>query len=214
MVLKERVSNAGPRPFVVAVEAEIALVVASVAHAVLDDDQLFAVTAVVAVGVDHPALVDLLPAEQAAPVLADGVVRRRPLLVVSLIAVTFEDRAEVDTDDDPVDGGRAPGRSEDREERRVFSGLRQVAEHFQRLGIEDELFPLDALIGGVEQLVGHSLCLEVLDSRDDAAMVADVENVAAFQDLRQNSKQLKSLIINRSHIRLKSLKRHNSSFVD
>lgn len=114
---------------------------------------------------------------------ADRVVRRRPLLVISVGAVPLEDGPEIDANDDPVDGGRTSGRSEDGEDGRVLSGLGQMAENFQRFRIEDEFLPLDALVGGVEQLVGHALGLEVLDGRDDAAVIADVENVAALQDL-------------------------------
>jgi len=141
------------------------------------------VAAVVAVGVDHSTLVYLLSAEKAASMLADGVVGRRPALVVTLGAVAFKHGAKVDPDDDPPDGVGAANGAEDGENGCVLTWLRQKTENFQRLRIEDQLLPSDTFVGGVEQFVGGALCLEILNGGDDSAMIADVEVVVAFQHL-------------------------------
>lgn len=183
VVVKEGVPDASSRPFLIAVKPEIALVVAAVAVAVFDRDQLLAFSAVEALGVDHPAFVDLLPPEETASMLADRVVGWGPAFVIGLRAVPLKYGAEIDVDDDPVDGGGAPSRAEDGEDDRVLAGFRQKSENSERFRIEDEPLPLDALVGGVEQLIGRALRFEVLDSDNDASVVSNVEVVGAFQNL-------------------------------
>ena len=107
MSFKERISNTSSGPILITMESEVALVIASIANAVLRRHKLFSVATVVAVGVYDASFIDFFASEQTAAMFADCVVGGGPAFVVVLGAVFLEDGAKVHADDDPVDGRSA-----------------------------------------------------------------------------------------------------------
>ena len=63
MSFKERISNTSSGPILITMESEVALVIASIANAVLRRHKLFSVATVVAVGVYDASFIDFFASE-------------------------------------------------------------------------------------------------------------------------------------------------------